>query len=77
METNERFRNIGQSISRLDSTCFGRQDKISKLEKAVAHNIQIKVVEINKMFETIEEKHGMIRVRQKENSIDGRKPDTK
>ena len=33
-------------------------DKISELEKAVAHNIKMKVVEINKKLETIEEKHG-------------------
>jgi hypothetical protein len=52
-------------------------DKISEMEKAVAHNIKIKVVEINKNLETIDEKHAIKRVRQKENSIDGRKPDTK
>ena len=59
LETDEHFRNIGQSISSLkDESQHAVADKISELEKAVAHNIKIQVVEINKKLETIEEKHG-------------------
>ena len=59
LETDEHFRNIGQSISSLkDESQHTMADKISELEEAVAHNIKIKVMEMNKKLETMEEKHG-------------------
>ena len=57
LEIDEHFRNIGQSISSLKADSQQLlSSKITELEDAVAHNIRLKVSEMNERFETVEEK---------------------